>query len=137
MLPLSLEGFTVRYLVARVLVPTGATESCYGSPPQLFLNEIAGFETSSRPYLLKYGAPCPPDVIVRRSIANKKYMETFFFITSFLVSSNHETLAKENRWFGGGGHRSKNQSTIEVHNFFSEVPQIRKLRPLPIFFFFL
>ena len=39
--------------------------------------------------------------------------------------------------FGGGGDRSKNQSTIEVHHFFSEVPQIRKLRPLPIFFFFL
>ena len=36
-----------------------------GQPPQLFFNEIAGFETSSRSYLLKYGASCHPDVIVR------------------------------------------------------------------------
>ena len=42
-----------------------ATESFYGNPPQLFSNDIAGFETSSRPYILKYGAPCHPDVIVR------------------------------------------------------------------------
>ena len=33
--------------------------------PQLFLNEIAGFETSPRPYLLKYGAFRHPDVIGR------------------------------------------------------------------------
>ena len=32
-------------------------------PPQLFLNEMAGFETSPRPYLLKYCARCHPDVI--------------------------------------------------------------------------
>ena len=31
----------------------------------VLLNEIAGFEPSSRPYLLKYDAPCRPDVIVR------------------------------------------------------------------------
>ena len=41
-------------------------EAFYGSPhPQLFFNEIVGFETSSRPYLLKHGAPCHLDVIVR------------------------------------------------------------------------
>ena len=33
-------------------------------PPTLFY-EIAGFETNSRPYLLKYGVPCDPDGIVR------------------------------------------------------------------------
>ena len=34
-------------------------------PPQILFVEIAGFETSSRPYLLlKYSAPCHPDVIV-------------------------------------------------------------------------
>ena len=48
-------------------------ESFYGSPPQLFFNEIAGFETSSRPFLLKYGYPRHPDVIVRQSFAYKKY----------------------------------------------------------------
>ena len=33
------------------------------APPPTFLNEIAGFETSPRPYLLKYGAFCHPDDI--------------------------------------------------------------------------
>ena len=33
--------------------------------PQLFSNEKAGFETNSRPYILKYGAPCHPAVVVR------------------------------------------------------------------------
>ena len=32
-------------------------ESFYAIPPQRFFNEIDGFKTSSRPYLLKYGAP--------------------------------------------------------------------------------
>ena len=43
-------------------------ESFYGSPPQLFFNDIASFETSSRSYLLKYGVPrhhTLPDVIDR------------------------------------------------------------------------
>ena len=36
-------------------------ESLYGSPPKLFFfNEVAGFETSSPPYLLKVRAPLPP-----------------------------------------------------------------------------
>ena len=39
-------------------------ESFYGSPfPILFLAKIAGFETSSRPYLLTCGGPCHLDVI--------------------------------------------------------------------------
>ena len=33
-------------------------------PPQLFFNEIAGLETSSQLYLLKYGASCHHDFIV-------------------------------------------------------------------------
>ena len=39
-------------------------------PPHLFFTEIAGFETSSRQaaYLLKNGAPCPRDVIVRSTV---------------------------------------------------------------------
>ena len=40
-------------------------ESFFDSPPQLFFNEIAGFEISSRLYLLKYGALGRLDVIVR------------------------------------------------------------------------
>ena len=58
-------------------------ESFYGSTPNIS-SEIAGFETSSRPYLLKYGAPCRPDVIVGRSIANKKTHGDIFFITCML-----------------------------------------------------
>ena len=48
-------------------------------PPQHSFNDIAGFETSPRPYLLKYDAPPPPDVIVRwnQSFANKKIYEDF------------------------------------------------------------
>ena len=40
-------------------------KSFYGSPPNISFNNTAGFKTSGQPYLLKYGAPCPPDVIVR------------------------------------------------------------------------
>ena len=50
-------------------------ESFYGSPPQHFFNETAGFETSSRRYLLKYGVPCHPDVMVRLCFSNKKMYE--------------------------------------------------------------
>ena len=71
-------------------------------PPQLFFNEIDGFETASQPYLLKYGAPCRPDVIVRRAFANMNMCEDGFFIASFLASTSHETFVKEYRRFGGG-----------------------------------
>ena len=68
--------------------------------PQPFFNEIAGLETSSRPYLLKCGAPCHPDVIVRWSLAKKKLHEDPLFIAFFLlVSSCHETSVEENGWF--------------------------------------
>ena len=47
---------------------------------------MAGFETSSRPYLLIYGDACHHDVIVRYSFANtKKLCEDFFFIASLLA----------------------------------------------------
>ena len=45
-----------------------------------FFNEIAGFETSSRPYLRKYGVSFHPDVTVRQSFANKKKLKVVFFI---------------------------------------------------------
>ena len=41
-----------------------SVESFYVSPPTFVLTKSSVFETSSRPYLLKYGAPCHPDVIV-------------------------------------------------------------------------
>ena len=81
-------------------------ESYYGSPPQLFVNEIAGVATSSRPYPLKYGDPLPPrrpDFIVRWSFAHKNICEDCIF-RSILprVEQRHETFVKENRWFSGG-----------------------------------
>ena len=77
-------------------------KSFYGSPPQLLFNEIADFETSSRSYLLKCGAPCHLDGIVRYSFATKEVHGDIFFIVSFLVSSSHETFVKQNQWFRGG-----------------------------------
>lgn len=35
------------------------------APSQFFVNEIFGFETSSRVDILRYGAPCSPDATVR------------------------------------------------------------------------
>ena len=60
---------------------------------------MAGFETSSRPYLLNDGTPRLPDFTVRRSFENWKVHGDFSFTTSFLVSSSHETLVEENGWF--------------------------------------
>ena len=51
------EGHTVlrrRYGRELVLKPARVVPR---EPPPLFFTEIAGFETSSRPYLLKYGDP--------------------------------------------------------------------------------
>ena len=75
-----------------------------GSPaPNFFFYEIAGFETSPRPYLLKHGVPfCHSDVIGRQPFANEKMREDILFIASFFESSSHETFVQENRWFGGG-----------------------------------
>ena len=41
---------------------------------------MAGFELSSQPKLLKYGAPCHPYVIVQSSFANKKINGDIFLI---------------------------------------------------------
>ena len=40
--------------------------------PKFLFVEVAGFEASSRPYLLKHGLACHPEVIVRLSFAKKK-----------------------------------------------------------------
>ena len=59
-------------------------QSLYGiaPPPQHFFTEIAGFETSSRPCLLKDGAPSDPDVIVRTPFPNNKHALKFRFHTA-------------------------------------------------------
>ena len=66
----------------------GMPESYYRSPPNFSLTKImAGFETNSRPYLLKYGAPYhPADAIVRQSFfANKKICkDCIVYINSIL-----------------------------------------------------
>ena len=48
-------------------------------PPNFFFDEIAGFETRLPSYLLKIGAPCPGDVIVRPCFANKEICYDFAF----------------------------------------------------------
>ena len=76
-------------------------KSFYGkAPPQLFFNEIVGFETSSRRCLHKSGAPCHPNVIEFDSptILMRKQensYKVFSFQASFLVSSSHDMLVKE------------------------------------------
>ena len=77
------------------------------APPNLFFYEIAGFETISRPYLLKYGVPCASptssvDIYIYAYICIKNNNEGIFFhSTSFLVSSRavHYTFVGENRCF--------------------------------------
>ena len=78
-------------------------ESFYGSPPQLLFNEIAGFETSSQPYLLKFHAPCHRDVIVRLSFAKKKMREGVLFMEhpSSCRAATKRSLEK-NSVFGEG-----------------------------------
>ena len=92
-------------IMVRVL-PSG-WKSFYAEPPPLFLNENAGFETNSRPYVLKYDAPCHPDVDIPYLFEQtRKYSpkyEAIFSIASFLVSSSHETY----HWFWGGSYRRR------------------------------
>ena len=85
-----------------VLVLLLKSESFYGSPPNISLTEIAGFETSSRPYILKYGAPCHPNMIVPLSFAKIKACGDYLLIAAFVVSNSHETFVRENRCFWGG-----------------------------------
>ena len=76
------------------------TETSYAQNPQLsrftvetpaiFFNEIAGFETNSRPYLMKYGAPCSLTSSFDRLLRTGKYAKIVFFVASFLASGSHE-----------------------------------------------
>ena len=71
-------------------------ESFYSSPPNtLFFNEIAGFKTKSRSYLLKYGVSLDtPTSYIVRPLHTRTYMDTLFLVASFLLSSSHETFVK-------------------------------------------
>ena len=96
-------------LLKRAASEKDSAQSFYGSPPpnfsltnRRFRNQLPVF-----PYLLKYGAPCHPDFIVRYPFPYKKLCEAVSFMASFLVSSSHDdgTRVKENHWFGAGGYR--------------------------------
>ena len=88
----------------------------YGSPPNFSLTKSPVFETSSRPYILKYGAPYRPDVAVRQTFASTKmFDENAFFMVPFLVSSSLEMFLEENRRFrGGGGCRRSSPMTVPL-----------------------
>ena len=63
--------------------------------PHPTINQITGFETSSRPKLLKYGTHFHPNVVVQSSFANKKIIYgDIFFVPCFIVSSSHKTFVK-------------------------------------------
>ena len=67
----------------------------YGSPPQTFLyNEITGFETGSRPYILKYGAPCHPPRRHRSIVlcTQEDVMKGICFVASFVVLISREVF---------------------------------------------
>ena len=83
---------------------TGLLSCSTVAPPQLFFNEIAGFKTSLRSYLLKYGCPSTPSQTpsIDRPLHTRKYMDTLLSIASSLVSSSHETFVKEHRRSWGG-----------------------------------
>ena len=57
--------------------------------PQLFFNEIGGFKTSSRSYLLKHGVPRHPDAIDRYTFLCKITQENIwirFFVPIYRAS---------------------------------------------------
>ena len=61
-----------------------AFESFYDTPPQLLFNEVAGFKTSSRSYLPRYGVPRHPDTIDRWAFEHKKITWIICFSVVFL-----------------------------------------------------
>ena len=69
-----------------------ARESFYGNPANFFSNEIGGFETSFRSYLLKNGALAPPTSSFDRPLQTRKNVKVVFFMASFLVSSSHDSF---------------------------------------------
>ena len=87
--------------------------SFYGTSTNFSSTKTAGFETSSRPYLLKIRcSPC--HLGVSRStvlpLHPRKYRKDIFFVASFLASSSHETFVegkrkKKNAGLGREGYR--------------------------------
>ena len=100
----------------------------YGSPLNFSLNEIAGFETSSRPYLPKYDAPFPPRChrsVVLCNRGNTWKIFSSYVVASFLVSSSHATFVKRKSLVLRGG-LSSNQSGSS-----NEEPQKNMQQPPP------
>ena len=95
------ERETKTKLYCPFLILLTALESFYDSRHNfLFFNEIAVFETSSRPYLPKYGVPSatPTSSFDSPFFANKK-MKGLFSTAYFLESRSHETFFEDNRCF--------------------------------------
>ena len=76
---------------------------------RFFLTKSPVSKPSSRPYLLKYGAPCwlpRRHRSIHSTFQTRKNMcKMLSFMASFLVSSSHETFVKGNDWFRGRGGR--------------------------------
>ena len=56
-----------------------ASESLYGCPPNFYSTKWPIFETSSRPYLLKHGAPlATPTSSLDSPLQTRKYTKKYF-----------------------------------------------------------
>ena len=75
------------------------------APPQLFFNEIGGFKTSSRSYLLKYVVPRHPDAIDRQTFALKKIYQVWILWFQYYPSLYRAAMKRPSNQiagFGGG-----------------------------------
>ena len=81
-----------------------AIESFHGVALPTFLNEIAGFKTSCRSYLLKHGVPRHPDVVDRYTFAHKNIYIWKLFFNSILpcVEQPCKRSLKKPLVLGGG-----------------------------------
>ena len=118
--------------------------STVASGPQLFFNEIAGFETGSRPYLLKYAPPLStPTSPFDGPMQTRKHGKNFFhiYVYSILprVRAVMEGSLQKIAGLAGGGivnsfctwkvSRLATRAMIEVHHFFSNTtPQFWELK---------
>ena len=67
-------------------------------------------------------------------LCSKYSMCRLFPMAAFLVSSNHETFVKANRWLRGGGGLPYNQSKVRVRH---PLSQNEKSTPKPISHFYI
>ena len=115
-----------------VYVPSTIETFYSSSPPPTFLNEIAGFKTSSRPYLLKYNAPATPSSSCDSTsstsgtsssspLQTRKYMESFCFKQnpSSSVPISHKRSLNKITGFGEGSyHRRISHCSTMLHCLF-------------------